>query len=140
MSRATSLTLLAASEQNGKKAKKEKKEKKIKDPLAPKRPPSAYLEFQNSVRTQYREAEPETSYQDILRKISSVWSDMPEGEKKVRPPTTEVSRLDLTFRLNDPRCTRTSRSAKSRRTTRRSTRTSSRTASRSRLSRKATRS
>ncbi|KAL8284207.1 hypothetical protein RQP46_004956 [Phenoliferia psychrophenolica] len=72
----------APAEENGKKGKKEKKEKKIKDPLAPKRPPSAYLEFQNSVRTKYRDAEPEVSYPDILRKISAVWGQMSEEDKK----------------------------------------------------------
>ncbi|KAK4706138.1 hypothetical protein P7C70_g79, partial [Phenoliferia sp. Uapishka_3] len=73
----------ASDEVNGKKGKKEKKEKKIKDPNAPKRPPSAYLEFQNSVRTKFREEAPELSYQDVLRKISAVWLAMPEEEKKL---------------------------------------------------------
>lgn len=69
--------------QPAEKGKKAKKEKKIKDPNAPKRPPSAYLEFQNSVRAKFRDEEPNLSYQDVLRKISAVWSGMPDDEKKV---------------------------------------------------------
>lgn len=72
-----------SSEAPAEKGKKAKKEKKIKDPNAPKRPPSAYLEFQNSVRAKFRDEEPNLSYQDVLRKISAVWSGMPDDEKKL---------------------------------------------------------
>ncbi|SCV68307.1 BQ2448_428 [Microbotryum intermedium] len=64
------------------KGKKKLKVKKVKDPNAPKRPASAYIEFQNSVRDEFRQADPEATYQEILRKISGVWQAMPDHEKK----------------------------------------------------------
>lgn len=75
-------------------ATKAKKEKKIKDPNAPKRPPSAYIEFQNNVRAKFREADPELSYAEVLRKIAAVWGTMSDDEKK-------VSRVDFVFDSRD---------------------------------------
>ncbi|KDE09608.1 hypothetical protein MVLG_00015 [Microbotryum lychnidis-dioicae p1A1 Lamole] len=64
------------------KSKKKLKVKKVKDPNAPKRPASAYIEFQNSVREKFRTAAPEATYQEILRQISGIWQAMPDAEKK----------------------------------------------------------
>ncbi|GAA6057559.1 hypothetical protein JCM3770_000258 [Rhodotorula araucariae] len=58
------------------------KEKKVKDPNAPKRPASAYLEYQNSVREEYRQQFPDMSYPEVLKKIGSTWQQMSDAEKK----------------------------------------------------------
>ncbi|GAA6046621.1 hypothetical protein JCM3770_006244 [Rhodotorula araucariae] len=58
------------------------KEKKVKDPNAPKRPASAYLEYQNSVREEYRQQFPDMSYSEVLKKIGSTWQQMSDAEKK----------------------------------------------------------
>ncbi|KAM0755715.1 hypothetical protein T439DRAFT_376028 [Meredithblackwellia eburnea MCA 4105] len=75
--------------QSAEDGKKERKAKKIKDPNAPKRPPSAYIEFQNSVRTKFREDAPDLPYQEILRKISAAWATMTDAEKKIWQDVTE---------------------------------------------------
>lgn len=64
--------------------KKPKKEKKPKDPDAPKRPPSAYILFQNDVREKIRSQNPGMAYKDILAVISEQWKSLPEDAKKVR--------------------------------------------------------
>ncbi|GAA5864079.1 hypothetical protein JCM1840_000696 [Sporobolomyces johnsonii] len=58
------------------------KVKKEKDPNAPKRPPSAYLEYQNSVRQEFRERYPNDSYAEVLRKIGQLWRAMTDEQKK----------------------------------------------------------
>lgn len=66
----------------GKKERK-KKEKKIRDPNAPKRPPSAYILFQNEVRDDIRTSNPGMPYKDVLQIISQRWKELPDSEKKV---------------------------------------------------------
>ena len=66
------------------------KEKKTKDPLAPKRPPSAYIEYQNSVREDFRKQYSDLPYSEVLKKIGLVWQGMTEAEKKVRLPASHV--------------------------------------------------
>ena len=65
--------------------KKERKQRttKPKDPNAPKRPPSAYILFQNDVRDGLRKSNPEMAYKDLLGVISQKWKDLPENQKKV---------------------------------------------------------
>lgn len=76
------------SQENGDASKKRgrgaAKEKKAKDPLAPKRPPSAYIEYQNSVREDFRKQYSDLPYSEVLKKIGLVWQGMTEAEKKVR--------------------------------------------------------
>ncbi|ORY35458.1 high mobility group box domain-containing protein [Naematelia encephala] len=67
---------------DGKKVKA-KRDKKIKDPNAPKRPPSAYILFQNEVREEIRKKNPEMPYKEVLGIISQMWKDLPETAKKV---------------------------------------------------------
>lgn len=76
---------LALQQVEGKEGKKgkAKKEKKYKDPNAPKRPASAYLEFQNAVRKQFRDADPGLPYAEVLRKISDTWAHMDPKDKEV---------------------------------------------------------
>lgn len=66
-----------------KKEKAAKAPKKIKDPNAPKRPPSAYIIYQNAVRDEVKAANPEASYGDILKVISEKWKQISPEEKKV---------------------------------------------------------
>ncbi|GAA5969172.1 hypothetical protein JCM11641_007498 [Rhodosporidiobolus odoratus] len=58
------------------------KEKKVKDPNAPKRPPSAYIEYQNSVREEFRKQFPNAPYAEVLKKIGLVWQSMSDSDKK----------------------------------------------------------
>lgn len=71
-------------EEGGKKKRKRVVEKKIKDPNAPKRPPSAYLLYQNEVRNTIKAQHPEMPYSEILGEISKGWSGLNEQQKKVR--------------------------------------------------------
>lgn len=64
--------------------KRRKKEKKIKDPNAPKRPPSAYILFQNEVRDEIREKNPGMAYKDVLSMIAEKWKELQPEQKKVR--------------------------------------------------------
>lgn len=65
--------------------KKERKvrEKKIKDPNAPKRPPSAYILFQNEVRQQIRETNTGMPYKEVLGIIAEKWKTLPDDQKRV---------------------------------------------------------
>lgn len=67
----------------GKKRGRPGKEKKEKDPNAPKRPPSAYIEYQNSVREDFRKQYSDLPYSEVLKKIGLVWQGMTDAEKKV---------------------------------------------------------
>lgn len=73
----------ASTEAEGGKRKRVKKEKKEKDPNAPKRPPSAYLMFQNEVRGAFKQQFPDLVYHQVLGKISEAWGTMPEADKDV---------------------------------------------------------
>ncbi|WWD18981.1 hypothetical protein CI109_103438 [Kwoniella shandongensis] len=65
------------------KKERKKKEKKIRDPNAPKRPPSAYILFQNEIRDDIRNSNPGMAYKDILGIISQKWKDLTDSQKKV---------------------------------------------------------
>jgi hypothetical protein len=66
--------------------KKERKARvvKEKDPNAPKRPPSAYLLFQNDVKDEIRKTHADIPYKDVLQVISAKWKELPPDQKKVR--------------------------------------------------------
>ncbi len=68
----------------GGKEKRKRKEKAPKDPNAPKRPPSAYLLFQNDVRKDMQEKLPGKTYREVLTEISKRWTAMTEEQKAVR--------------------------------------------------------
>lgn len=70
-------------EQEGKR-KRPVKEKKPKDLNAPKRPPSAYLLFQNEVRGSVKGEHPDMPYSQILAEISKLWHALTPEEKAVR--------------------------------------------------------
>lgn len=84
-------------DENGKKKRKRAApgEKKVKDPNAPKRPPSAYLLFQNEVRKEMQEKFPNSPYHDVLNKISERWKKMSEEEKKVSLLHCSWSYMDI---------------------------------------------
>lgn len=65
------------------KGKRAKKEKKIKDPNEPKRPPSAYLAYQNAVREEVKKSQPDISYNALIGMIGEKWKAMTDEEKKV---------------------------------------------------------
>lgn len=70
---------------NAKKISKRAKKlaKQAMDPDAPKRPASAYIEFQNEVREDMRKRHPELSYKEVMSKISDSWKALTEDERKV---------------------------------------------------------
>lgn len=67
---------------NGTEAKP-KKEKKIRDPNLPKRPTSAYLLFQNTVRKTLKDSHPEFDYKTIQQELSKEWSTLTPEQKIV---------------------------------------------------------
>ena len=64
------------------KQEKEKKQKPPRDPNAPKRPPSAYILYQNEVREAMRKEHKGVSYKEVLQMISQHWKDLPDAEKQ----------------------------------------------------------
>lgn len=63
--------------------------KKAADPNAPKRPPSAYLVFQNEVRGDMRKRYPDLPYAELLGKISEAWKALAASDKKVYQDNTD---------------------------------------------------
>ncbi|EPQ25642.1 uncharacterized protein PFL1_06779 [Pseudozyma flocculosa PF-1] len=60
-----------------------RREKKAKDPEAPKRPPSAYLLFQNEVRQEVRKKHAGLSYPEVLGKVSEAWKALTDEQRKI---------------------------------------------------------
>ena len=58
-----------------------KKQKKIRDPLAPKRPVSAYLLFANSIREAVKVEQPELSSKEMVTELARRWGFLVEEEK-----------------------------------------------------------
>lgn len=67
----------------GRAAADDKKGKKAKDMFAPKRPPSAYLLFQNEVRKGMQQKYPGLAYAEVLGKVSEKWSTLTPDQKLV---------------------------------------------------------
>lgn len=80
---------------NGKSLKKlsklqKRREKRLRDPEAPKRPPSAYLLFQNEVRQEIRKKHPGMAYAEVLGKVSEAWKALTDEQRRVyQDKTTE---------------------------------------------------
>ncbi|KAJ1584413.1 hypothetical protein NDA12_007126 [Ustilago hordei] len=67
-----------------------RKEKRLRDPDAPKRPPSAYLLFQNEVRQEIRKKHPGMPYSEVLGKVSEAWKALTDEQRRVyQDKTTE---------------------------------------------------
>ncbi|KAI0079753.1 HMG-box [Panus rudis PR-1116 ss-1] len=58
-----------------------KRAKKPRDPNAPKRPASSYILFQNEVRQQLKDKNPNLPNNELLSLIAKMWKDMPREEK-----------------------------------------------------------
>ncbi|CAE7219158.1 unnamed protein product [Rhizoctonia solani] len=80
-------------EKTGKRRRRTDSTRKKKDPLAPKRPPSAYILYQNDVRKQMQEKYPDLSYPDVLGKISESWQTLEESKKKAYVDMVERDKL-----------------------------------------------
>ncbi|KZT74464.1 HMG-box [Daedalea quercina L-15889] len=59
-----------------------KKTRKKKDPLAPKRPPSSYLLFQNEVRSELKKTHPGMPNNELLGMIAKQWAEMSQEDKE----------------------------------------------------------
>ncbi|KZV86447.1 hypothetical protein EXIGLDRAFT_622021 [Exidia glandulosa HHB12029] len=84
----------AVDEADGKKRKRKRgdKEKKVRDPLLPKRPPSAYLLYQNEVRKHMQEKFKELPYKEVLGEISKAWNAMTPEDKQMYQEATKVAK------------------------------------------------
>ncbi|KAF8075899.1 high mobility group box domain-containing protein [Lyophyllum atratum] len=60
-----------------------KRKRKPKDPNAPKRPASSYIMFQNEIRKDLKEKNPNITNSDLLLLISKKWAEMSEEDKAV---------------------------------------------------------
>ncbi|CAE6428987.1 unnamed protein product [Rhizoctonia solani] len=80
-------------EKPGKRRRRTDSTRKKKDPLAPKRPPSAYILYQNDVRKQMQDKHPNLTYPDVLGKISESWQTLEESKKKVYLDLVERDKL-----------------------------------------------
>lgn len=58
--------------------------KKKRDPLAPKRPMSAYLIYSQDKRAEVKQAHPEWKLTDTIKHLAMKWKDMPDAEKEVQ--------------------------------------------------------
>ncbi|CAD6952760.1 unnamed protein product, partial [Tilletia caries] len=72
---------IAVANTGEKKGRRSKKDKKERDPNAPKRPPSAYILYQNDVRDDTRSKTPELTYTGVLGKIAVMWKQLSEEER-----------------------------------------------------------
>merc|ERR1719334_1109677 len=57
------------------------KTKKVKDPLAPKKSPSAYFLFANSIRASVMSSMPHLSYNEVLVELGKRWNDLDEAAR-----------------------------------------------------------
>ena len=71
------------------------KEKKPRDPNAPKRPPSAYLLYQNEFRKEIKEKNPEMSYPQVLQESSKMWAELSPQEKKPYQDATDLAKAEF---------------------------------------------
>lgn len=94
----------AANAVAGKKVR-QRKEKKSKDPNAPKRPPSAYLLFQNEVREKVKTEHPDMAYRELLGVIAQRWKALTEEQKNTYEnsyslATEDFRRRDTAYKLD----------------------------------------
>jgi len=58
------------------------KQRPKKDPSAPKRPMSSFLAFSQKYRGTVRQNDPTVSQKDVSKRLSEMWKNCPEDEKK----------------------------------------------------------
>jgi len=61
----------------------EKKAKKVKDPLAPKKPRSAYMLFCEDARAELKTTHPALTFGEVNTKISEMWKMLDDAGRKV---------------------------------------------------------
>ncbi|EJD54105.1 HMG-box [Auricularia subglabra TFB-10046 SS5] len=83
---------------SGKKRKRRRgdKEKKVRDPDLPKRPPSAYLLYQNEVRKDMQEKFKHLPYKEVLGEIAKSWGAMSDADKKMYVDATAAAKTQYT--------------------------------------------
>jgi hypothetical protein len=64
---------------------KKKRKRSLKDPNAPKRPVTAYLQFQNEVKNEVQDLHRDKAYKDILRLVAEKWKGLDDEVKQVCP-------------------------------------------------------
>lgn len=72
-----------------------KERKANRDPNAPKRPPSAYLLFQNEIREDMRQRYKDLTYSEVLGKISEAWKALTEEQRKVSIRSSHIKEAVL---------------------------------------------
>lgn len=81
-----------------------KERKANRDPNAPKRPPSAYLLFQNEIREDMRQRYKDLTYSEVLGKISEAWKALTEEQRKVSAVFVDRRLACLGPRCFQPAC------------------------------------
>ena len=79
--------------------KRKRVAKTPKDPDAPKRPASSYLLFQNELRIQLKEKNPNMHHNELVKHISARWASMTAEDKAVGQRV--VLRFIFFFHLHD---------------------------------------
>merc|ERR1712098_579432 len=54
---------------------------KMKDPMAPKKPPTAYFLFANSIRASVMSSMPHLSYKEVLVELGKRWNNLDEAAR-----------------------------------------------------------
>jgi len=74
-----------------------KKAKAAKDPLAPKRPPSAYLLFCSTKRAELAKAAPNLLNKEVTAELGRVWNQL--GEEEKAPHVSEAAKLSKEYKV-----------------------------------------
>lgn len=98
------LTILTKAEKKSLNRKLQKKRKKLSDPNAPKRPNSAYINYQAVRRAVAKEANPDVPYTELQKIIGEMWKNESEEVKKVRRAVPFVVKEKGFIRLTQPAC------------------------------------
>ncbi|PVF99160.1 hypothetical protein CPB86DRAFT_783959 [Serendipita vermifera] len=80
--------------EDGDTKKRKRGPKKPRDPNAPKRPPSAYLIFQNEVRREIKEKNPDMNNNEVLGEVAKLWGQLTVEEKKPYNDATELAKME----------------------------------------------
>lgn len=85
--------------EHGKKVgKRVKKEKKVKDPNAPKRPLSAYMEYLGDRREVLKGENPEMKSTELVSKMASEWRDL--SDRSVWEDRAKSNKLEYALKLD----------------------------------------
>jgi hypothetical protein len=73
-------------DEEGSSKKRRRGDKKDKDPEMPKKPPSAYLMFQNEIRGSIKEKNPDQGNKEVMSQVAELWARLKDEEKQVSRP------------------------------------------------------